>query len=107
LGSKFFIEKANTLLRAEMGRKPKLSKYHRMPTEGKYWEVIPKIVIHFLVLNAAKSHLCYFGRTLLPSLVVQGGTVLPNPWCQWHHQLLSLGAFKVLLYKTYLWTNDN
>lgn len=69
LGSKFFIEKANTLLRAEMGRKSKVSQSPRVPIEGKYWEVIPKVVIHFLVLNAAKSHLFYFGRILLSNLV--------------------------------------
>lgn len=60
LGSKLFTEKANTLLRAEMGRKSKLNKYLKMPTEGKYWELISKIVIEFLVLNSAKRNLSFF-----------------------------------------------
>lgn len=67
LGSKFFKEKANTLeLKWEQS---KLNKYPRMPTEGKYWEVILKIVIHFLVINAAKNHLCYLRRIFLPNLI--------------------------------------
>lgn len=59
LGSKFFTEKVNILLRGEMGRESKLNKCPKMPIEGKHWESISKIIIQFLMPNSVKSYLIF------------------------------------------------
>lgn len=66
LGFQLSTEKVNTSLRAEMGRKSKLNKCPKMPTDGKYGELISKIVTQFLLLNSAEwSLIFYLGRIFL------------------------------------------